>query len=62
MEHFHLQLRPHESRSRAWQDDAPIEERPPKEQVRFDINEELGDDPMFPLGLTLFLAEGMATE
>ena len=40
----------------------PRLKRDHQRNVRFDINEELGDDPMFPLGLTLFLAEGMATE
>ena len=33
-----------------------------KKQVRFDVVEELGDDPTSPTGLTLFLAEGVAEE
>ena len=31
-------------------------------QVRFDVDEELGDNPTLPQGLTLFLAEGVAKE
>ena len=63
MEHLHLQMRPYKSRSRAWQYDVPIEERPPRrKQVRFYLDEELGSDPMLPLHLTLFFAEGMATQ
>ena len=39
----------------------PTEEKPwRKKQVRFDVDEELGNDHTLPEGLTLFLAEGMA--
>ena len=63
MEHLHLQLRPHESRRRAQWDDAPIEERPPRrEQVRFNVDEELGDNPMLALDLFLIIVGGVATE
>ena len=41
---------------------SPIEDRPPRrKQVRSDVDEELGNDPTLPPGLTLFLAEGMVT-
>ena len=65
MEDLHIQLRSHKSWSRAWWDDAPTptEEKPKrKKQVRFDVDEELGNDPTLPWGLTLFLAEGIAEE
>ena len=63
MEHLHLQPRPCESRSRAWSDDTPIEVRPPRrKQVRLDVDKELGNNPTFPPGLTLFLVEGAAVE
>ena len=65
MEDLHLQLRYHKSRSRAWWDDTPTptEGKPPrKKQVRFDVDEELGDDPTLSLCLTFFLEEGMAKE
>ena len=62
---LHLQPRSHESWSRAWPVDAPTpteEKQWRKKQIRFDVDEELGDDPTLPPGLTLFLAEGMAKE
>ena len=63
MKHLHLQLSPHESRSRAQWDDATIEGRQPRrKQVRFDMDEELGKDPTLPPDLALFLVEGMAAE
>ena len=65
MEDLHLQTRSHESQSRVWQDDAPTlteEKQQRKKQVRFDVDGELDDDPTLPLGLTLFLVEGMAEE
>ena len=33
-----------------------------KKQVRFDMDEELGDDPTLPLDLTTFIVGGMAEE
>ena len=33
-----------------------------KKQVRFDVEEELGDDPMLPPDLTTYLVGGMAEE
>ena len=33
-----------------------------KNQVRFDVDQEFGDNPTLPQGLTLFLVEGMAKE
>ena len=63
MKNLNLQPRPHKSRGRAQQDDAPTPaEEKPKKQVRFDVEGELGDDPTLPQGLTLFLAEVMAKE
>ena len=63
MKDLNLQPRPHESRSRAWWDDAPTPaEEKLRKQVRFDVEGELGNDPMFPQGLTLFLVEGTARE
>ena len=55
MEHLDLQTRPQKSRSRAWWNDAstPAEEKL-KKQFRFKVDEELDDDPMLPLGLTLW--------
>ena len=43
------------SLSRMWQNDAPTptEEKQWKKQVTFDVEEELGDDPTLPPGLTL---------
>ena len=62
MEHLHLQPRPHKSRSRVQWDDTPIEETPRRKQVKFDMDEELGNEPTLPMDLTLFFVEGMATE
>ena len=65
LEDLHLQLRSHESWSRVWQHDVPTsteEKQWRKKQVRFDVDEELGDDPTLPLGLTLLLEESMAEE
>ena len=62
MEHFHLQPGPHQSRSRVQQGDTSIEERPRRKQARFDVDEELGDEPMLPTDLILFLAEDEGPE
>ena len=63
MESLPLQPRSHESRSRVWWDDGPtLAEEKPKKQAWFNVDEELGNDTTLPLGLTLFLAEGMAEE
>ena len=48
-----------------WQDDTlrPAEEKPQRrKQVRFGVDEKLGDDPTMPPCLTFFLVEGMAEE
>ena len=62
MEHLYLQQRPHESRSRERQGYTPTEERPRRKQVRFDVGEELGDEPTLSTDLTHFLAEGGGPE
>ena len=57
MKSLHLQPTSHESRSRAWWNDAPtLAEEKLKKQVWFDVDEELGNDATLPLGLILFLA------
>ena len=65
LDDLNLQLRSHKSQSRVWHDDAPTpteEKQQRKKQVSFDMDEELGDDPTLPPGLTLFLAEGTVKE
>ena len=63
MEHPDLQPRAHKSRSSVWQNDtSKLDEEKPKKQVKFNVDEELGNDPMYPLGLNLFLVESVATE
>ena len=62
-QHLNLQPRSHISRSMAWQDNTPtLAEENPRKQVRYEMDEELDDDPTLLLGLTLFLAEDMAAE
>ena len=64
MKNLNLYTRSCKSRSRVWQNDAPTvteQKKQRKKQVRFHLDEELGDDPTLP-DLTLFLAEGMVTE
>ena len=55
-----MQTGSHKSRRRAWQNDAPTPAEKPNKQVGFDVEGDLGDDPMFPLDLNIFLAEGLA--
>ena len=46
-----------------WQNDAStLVEEKLRKLVRFEVDEEVGDDPMLPLGLTLFSVEDAATE
>ena len=62
---LHLQLRPHKSQSRVWQDDTPTpteEIQCTKKQIRFKVEEDLGDNPTLPPDLTTFLVVGMAKE
>ena len=61
MKNLDLQTRPCESKRRVQWSDAPTPaEEKMKKQVRFDVEGDLGDAPMLPQGLTLFLVEGMA--
>ena len=60
MKDLNLYTRPHKFRSRAQQNDAPKLAENVRKQVRFDVEGNLGDNPTLPLGLTLFLAEGLA--
>ena len=62
MEQLHLYKRLCKSRSRVQQGGIPIEERPRRKQVQFDVGEELGDEPMLPMDLTCFLAVGKGPE
>ena len=62
MKSLNLQTRPHKSRSRAWQHDAPTLVEKLKKQVRFDVEGDLGDDPTLPQGLTIFLVGDVAKE
>ena len=62
MKDFNLQTRPWKSRSRAWQDDTLTPAEKLKIQVRFEVEEDLGNDPMLPQGLTLFLVEDEVKE
>ena len=43
-----------------------LDEYPPKDpvkkQLRFNVDEDLGDDPTLPMDLTTFLEEGIAKE
>ena len=75
---LHLHPWPHESQSRVQRCDVPTpaKDNPPlqkpmeehlpkrwmKKQVRFEKDEDLGDDPTLPTDLTAFLAGGTAEE
>ena len=63
MEDLHLEPRSHESKRRVQWDDTPTpaeEKSQRRKQIRFDVDEDLGNDPTLPMGLTLLLAEDMA--
>ena len=48
MKDINLYTRPHESRSMVQWSDAPTPAEEPKKQVRFDMEGDMGDDPMLP--------------
>ena len=55
MQALKLQAKTWESRSRAQQSSAPpLAEENPKRQVRFNLDEELGGEPILPTSMTLF--------
>ena len=61
MGNLNLQPKPQESKSRTQEHDASLQkEEKPRKQVRFEVDEELGNEPDLPSDLILFLAEGTA--
>ena len=62
MEQLHLYQRLCKSGSRAQQGDPPLKRPQRRTQVRFDVSEELSNEPTLPTDLTCFLVEGEGPE